>query len=158
GGAQAVTQGQKVLNLRPVDATSVESQTEPAARADIGRQVEAFGCACRAVDVFAECRFHPHRDDPVAMMAVELVRVHLPAHAKVGMIARDAAYRFREFRADRAQFGEPVPEDRAPHLRALMNCLRRKRSADQSSSMATMRTESNPACSSTLQPLSRLNS
>ncbi len=38
------------------------------------------------------------------------------------------------------------------------NSLRRKRIADQSSSIATMRTVSKPAASIACQPLSRLNS
>ena len=40
----------------------------------------------------------------------------------------------------------------------LMNSARRKRNADQSSSIATMRTGSNPASPIDAQPVSRLNS
>ena len=69
-------------HLSPIDDADVETQTEPAARTDVGRQVESRGLAARAIRVLAKLRLHANGDDAVAVMVVEKIREHFLAHEK----------------------------------------------------------------------------
>src|SRR5262245_10020204 len=78
--AQPIALLDDLLDLAPSHAPAVEPHPEPAARPDVGRQVEALGVEPRSVDVLTARRFHADRHDAVAVVVVEEIREHLAAH------------------------------------------------------------------------------
>src|SRR5690349_11641544 len=76
-----------LLDLAPGHATPIEPHPEPAARANVGGQVEARRVEPRTVDVLAARRFHAHGYDAVAVVVVKEIGEYLAAHAVNHVIA-----------------------------------------------------------------------
>ena len=111
------------------------------------------------------------------MVIIQKVRKYFAANPKVSMIIEISPSRLRQGKTNLAELtqkrvfalgriGLVHRLGRLGHQRFRLELLelgftystRRKRSADQSSSIATMRTDSKPASWMTLHPESRLNS
>src|SRR5271169_3058735 len=159
---QYIAQFHEVANLRPVDRVAVQPQTKPTPRPNVSRQIKTLWLAGSAIDVFPERRPAANRNDAVAVMIVQKISKYLAADAKIRMIARLAPLALRQRQTD---FGQFLQGARFAHCSfggchqrlRLTNCKRLKRTADQSSSIATIRTDSKPALRMTRQPVSRLN-
>ena len=103
-----VALGDEVGDLGPVDVVAVEPERDPAARAEVGRQVEAAA----GVGVDQRLRLAPGRlardaDDPVAVVVVEEVGERALADAELRVRRVVDALGLGQFGADRGQLGQP---------------------------------------------------
>jgi len=62
---------EKIADFRPVDFGEIETESDPSARADVGREIVAFRLSFGEGGVFAGEDFAGNGDNAVAMAVIE---------------------------------------------------------------------------------------
>src|SRR5258708_8201419 len=70
---QSVTQVHQIPHFGPINTLTVEPQAKPAARAYVGRKIEALWLSRVAVDIFSQRRFAAHGHNAVAVMVLQKI-------------------------------------------------------------------------------------
>jgi len=103
---ESVTEFHDVLHLEPVDGVAIQPQSEPTPRPNICRHIEPLRIAGDPIHIFPKGGLAANRDDPVAMMIVQIVCEHLATHPEIRVICPNASLTFGQRRTDLGELGE----------------------------------------------------
>src|SRR6185436_7413694 len=106
GSLMAIAAERVLGHLLPVDLADVQPETDPAARPDVGRQIEPGGIELGQIPVLPQPRLEAGGDDAVPMMIVEEIGKHLFPHPKRGVLPVDLARRLGKAETDLREFDE----------------------------------------------------
>src|SRR5258707_4899596 len=87
---QSVTQVHQIPHFGPINTLTVEPQAKPAARAYVGRKIEALWLSRGAVDIFSQRRFAAPVNNAVAAMIFQTISEYIDTNSSIAVLIQIA--------------------------------------------------------------------
>jgi hypothetical protein len=95
-----ITGFHNILHFMPINRVAIKPQSKPTSRPNVGWQIKAFWVTTDAIHILAEGRLATYGDNSITVMAIQIVREYLTAHAKVRMFTANATLAFGQREAN----------------------------------------------------------